>query len=149
MPEPIAGRQDQVYLFEAIQNFNSFLVNKLLLSQTLPDPEPSEPFNVLLHKLAQAVADSMAQPPPPAPCTDNRYLQFVAQNLQWMIPTVPVAAGRPDQVYVRLICQQLYHYNTVVQGWTAAMAAPDPADPINRLYQKLASLTWELATFYP
>jgi hypothetical protein len=148
MPEPIAGRQDHRYLYEAVVNFNAFLP-KVSVTQTMPNPEPSEPFNVLLHKLAQAVGDSLFLIPPPAPCTDNAYLQYIAQGLAWMLITVPVGQGRPDQVYVRLICQQLYHYNTVVMGWTAAMAPPDPADPENRLWQKLASLTYELATFYP
>jgi len=148
MPEPIAGRQDQRYLYEAVVNFNAFLP-KVGATQTMPDPEPSEPFNVLLHKLAQAVSDSLYAASPPAPCTDNRYLQHIAQNFAWMLVTIPVGAGRPDQVYLRLICQQIYHYNTVVMGWTPAMAAPDPADPENRLWQKLASLTYELATFSP
>ena len=148
MPQPIAGRQDQIYLHEAVVNYNAFLP-KSSATQTMPDPEPSEPFNVLLHKLAQAVGDSLLLPPPPAPCTDNAYLQYIAQGLAWMLITVPVGAGRPDQVYLRIICQQLYHYNTVVMGWAAPIAAPDPADPINRLWQKLASVTDQLATLYP
>jgi hypothetical protein len=141
MPEPTPGRPDSRYLYEIAVNLYSYALT-VPVALTLPAPDPSEPQNVLLHKIAGAIYQVFGGTPPPAPCTDNLYLQNIAHNLTAIAPAI-VAQGRPDQVLAYIIASQLYAYGSA-HAFPLVLAAPNQGDPINRLYYKIASLTFEL-----
>ncbi len=141
MPEPSPGRPDQRYLYEIATNLYTFAAT-IPVTLTLAAPEPSEPQNVLLHKIAQAWVEMLGGIPPPSTCPDNVYLQNIAQNLTALTPAV-VAQGRPDQVYAYIIASQLYTYG-LANALALVFPPPDQGEPINSLYMKISSLTFEL-----
>jgi len=136
------GRQSQRYIYEACVNWYS-LATTLGESVGLAYPDPSEPKNVLLKKLAYAVYATSGGILPPDPCSDNMYLWNIANNLGGYCPTINIGQGRPDQVYAFIIDSILYSPSVVQSSYSYT---PNQGDTINVLFQNMAGLSYSIST---
>jgi hypothetical protein len=137
------GRSNQRYIYETAVNWYS-LASTLGKTVPLSSPDPSEPENVLLKKLAYAVYSTTAGGiNPPSPCTDNAYLCNIANNLGTYCNTIQVGGGRPDQVYAFIIDTIMYAPSAVRLAYSYE---PNQGDTINVLLQNMAGLSYVIAS---